>query len=99
MQTMLSYYQSIKSDVDTAIKGESHPVGALALVCAAVSTFCILFLHVRLSNLQVGHALRMCQGHSALVPAQQLSTVGVSRPRQPTLQEDSARLSLYKQQG
>lgn len=61
MQTMLSYYQSIKSDVDTAIKGEIHPVGALALVCAAVSTFCILFLHFRLSNLQVGRALRMHQ--------------------------------------
>ena len=40
-----------------------------------------------------------CQGHSALVPAQQLSTVGVSRPRQLTLQEDSTRLSLYKRQG
>ena len=35
-----------------------------------------------------------CQGHSALVPAQQLSTVGVSLPRQPALQEDSARLPL-----
>ena len=38
----------------------------------------------------------LCQGHSALVPAQRLSTVGVSRPRQPTLQEDSTRLSLYE---
>ena len=40
-----------------------------------------------------------CQGHSALVPAQWLSTVGVSLPRQPTLQEDSTRLSLYKWRG
>ena len=40
----------------------------------------------------------VCQGHSALVPAQQLSTVEVSHPRQPTLQEDSTRLSLYEQQ-
>ena len=39
------------------------------------------------------------QGHSALVPAQQLSTVGVSHPRQPTLQEDSTRLSLYERRG
>ena len=45
---------------------------------------------------KVGQLLDRCQGHSALVPAQQLSMVGVSRPKQPTQQEDSTRLSLYK---
>ena len=54
---------------------------------------CIWFVEMELGR------WRNCQGHSALVPAQRLSTVGVSRPRQPTLQEDSTRLSLYERRG
>jgi len=37
LQTMLTYYRHIKSDVDTACLSGIHPVGALALVCTAVS--------------------------------------------------------------
>ena len=33
---MLTYYQHIKSDIDTACLTGIHPVGVLALVCAAV---------------------------------------------------------------
>jgi len=38
LQTMLAYYQHIKSDIDTACQTGIHPVGILALVCAAVRT-------------------------------------------------------------
>lgn len=34
---MVTYYHAIKSNVDTASLTSIHPVGALALVCAAVS--------------------------------------------------------------
>jgi hypothetical protein len=48
LQTMLTYYQYIKSDVETASLTGIHPVGALALVCAAV---CALLIHFcRVSN-------------------------------------------------
>jgi len=35
---MLMYYQQIKSDVDTACLTGIHPIGVLALTCAAVRT-------------------------------------------------------------
>ena len=35
---MLIYYRQIKSDIDTACLTGIHPVGALALICVAVST-------------------------------------------------------------
>ena len=36
LEMMLTYYRHIKSDIDTACLSGIHPVGALALVCAAV---------------------------------------------------------------
>lgn len=57
---MLIYYRQIRSDVDTARLTGIHPVGALALVCAAVSALptchSIRFVNPRH---QVGRALQM----------------------------------------
>ena len=60
LDTMLTYYQYIKSDIDTASSTGIHPVGALALVSAAVCTS----LTVPTAGLviyvdQVGRAIKM----------------------------------------
>ena len=65
----------------------------------ALNSMMLVFPFFGLPCYQQNQGYTICQGHSALVPAQRLSTVGVSRPRQPTLQEDNARLSLYERRG
>ena len=62
-------------------------------------TFTQIILTVLKAELTTYFAHTDCQGHSALVSAQKLSTVVVSLPRQPALQEDSARLPLHESRG
>jgi hypothetical protein len=64
MLTMMGYYQAIKSTVHDAYETGIRPVGALALVCAAVSitfTFIAAPVFRAKGSFQVGRGLRMHQ--------------------------------------
>jgi len=62
---MVTYYRQIRSDVDTARLTSIHPRGALALVCAAVST------------LPMCHSIRLIDPHHQVARALRMHKTGV----------------------